>query len=990
MLKIIVHLLIIIPLLNITLIAENSDLTKYVDPLIGTSAHGHTYPGASVPFGGVQLSPDTRHTGWDGCSAYHYSDTIVYGFSHTHLSGTGCSDYGDILFMPTEGAIKLDNGYPNRVDRGYASRFSHKRESAEAGYYSVLLSDYNIKAELTATKRCGFHKYTFPKSEKSNIIIDLKHRDRVIDSYIEIIGKNRVEGYRRSKAWAQDQHVYFAAEFSKNFASSEVANDDEIMINRKSAKGTNIKAYVRFETEEGEEIFVKVGISAVSIEGARKNLVKEISDWDFDGAKKAAKDEWNKELSKILVSGGSEPQKTVFYTALYHSLLNPNLFMDVDGNYRGMDLKVHNSQKHTNYTVFSLWDTYRATHPLFTIIERERTNDFIRTFLKQYESGGHLPIWELAANYTGCMIGYHAIPVIADAYAKGIRDYDTEKALKAMAHSAELDWLGLEPYKKTLCIQADEEHESVSKELEYAYDDWCIAEMAKKMNKKDIYYKFIKRAQSYKNIYDPETGFMRPKINGGFLSPFAPNEVNNHFTEANSWQYSFYVPQDLEGLISLFGGRQALEKRLDSLFAADSRTSGRTQSDISGLIGQYAHGNEPSHHTAYLYNYTGSLWKTQNIVRLIMDSLYTDRPDGLCGNEDCGQMSSWYVMSAMGFYSVCPGQIYYQIGSPLFKETKIHMENGKVFTIKAKNASKINKYIQSAKLNGKPYGKSYFSHDDIMAGAVLEFEMGPEPNKSWASDEDGIPKSAIKDKLIQPLPYVSTDRRVFRDSLVFELHGMNDPDIFYTLDGSEPDVNSTKFSKPITIKDNAIMKMFAKSDDNGKSAVISSKFSKIPGEWKIDIKSAYNPQYSAGGPEGLIDGLRGAKNFRLGGWQGYQNQDFEAVVDLGKNRQVNSIFAGFLQDARSWIWMPKSVQIYTSTDGKTYTLIVDLNHNVPDNQYGSYILDFGRKFDSPIFARYVKIRAKNYGDIPDWHPGHGGKAFIFIDEIMIETISNYE
>ncbi|MCD6111977.1 MAG: GH92 family glycosyl hydrolase, partial [Bacteroidales bacterium] len=515
----------------------------YVDPFIGTGGHGHTFPGASVPFGMVQLSPDTRLEGWDGCSAYHYSDNIVYGFSHTHLSGTGCSDYGDILLMPFTGKIVFDNGYKNGVDNGYASRFKKKNEKASPGYYSTLLDDYNIKVELTASNRAGFHKYTFNDPENAHIIIDLKHRDEVISSSLKKVSGTEICGKRISHAWANNQFIYFVARFSQPFTKIIIDKNDTILNDITETSGKNIKAVLNFDIKKNKPLLVKVGISAVSIEGARKNLDAEIPGWNFDTIKSSSEKLWTDELKKISVQG-TEKEKTIFYTALYHSLLAPNTFMDIDRQYRGTDLKIHKAEDFTNYTVFSLWDTYRATHPLFTIIEQKRTGDFIKTFIHQYENGGQLPVWELAGNYTGCMIGYHSIPVICDAYVKGIRNFDVEEAYQAMKHSAMQDHLGLKAYKKYGYIPADKESESVSKTLEYAYDDWCIAVMAKALKKDNDYKYFIKRAQSYKNIFDPQTKFMRPKSYGIFKYPFDPAEVDFNFTEANSWQYSFYVPQD--------------------------------------------------------------------------------------------------------------------------------------------------------------------------------------------------------------------------------------------------------------------------------------------------------------------------------------------------------------------------------------------------------------------------------------------------------------
>jgi predicted alpha-1,2-mannosidase len=721
--------------------SKKNELVDYVDPFIGTGGHGHTYPGASLPFGMVQLSPDTRLEGWDGCSGYHFSDSIIYGFSHTHLSGTGCSDYGDILLMPTATNPTFNNG--SEGENGYSSSFKKENEIAKPGFYKVYLDDNKVDVELSCSKRVGFHKYTFDEEDTVNVILDLVHRDVLRESDIIKIGDNKIEGKRISSAWAKEQHIYFAIEFSQPIQNmyGQVRNKKDYFVDS-DAKDPLQKAIFGFRLDKSKELLVKVAISAVSTEGAWKNMEAEIPHWDFEKVKNEAKEEWNKELGKIKVEGGTESQKTIFYSALYHSMLAPNLYSDVDGKYRGRDLQIHEADGFDYYTVFSLWDTYRGEHPLLTIIDEKRTNDFIKTMLKQYEEGGALPVWELGANETMCMIGYHSIPVIADAYMKGIRNFDAELAFEAMKHSANINHLGISEYKTFGYIPANLEHESVSKTLEYAYDDWCIAQMAKELGKTEDYEYYIKRAQFYINIID-EDGFARPKMNGSWLYPFDPKEVNIHYTEANSWQYSFYAPQDVSGLMKMKGGKEKFIENLDQLFAESTETTGREQADITGLIGQYAHGNEPSHHIAYLYAYAGEPWKTQEITRRIMDELYSNQTDGYCGNEDCGQMSAWYVLSAMGFYPVCPGSNEYVIGSPIFDKVTIQLENGEEFVIEAKNNSKENKYIQSCTLNGNEYQKSFITHEDILKGGTLSFEMADEPNKEWCSNK-GFPVSEIE------------------------------------------------------------------------------------------------------------------------------------------------------------------------------------------------------------------------------------------------------
>ena len=935
-------------------VSAQRDLTRYVNPFIGTAGHGHTFPGAIVPFGMVQLSPDTRLTGWDGCSGYHYSDSAIYGFSHTHLSGTGISDYGDILFVPA-------------VGKSFGSlSFDHRNERASPGYYSVKLDD-NILVDLTATARVGMHRYIFPRTDDANILLDLAHRDKVLDFDYRITGKSTVVGWRRSQAWAKDQIVYFALEFSQPFTEYRSI--------------ANLKVSFRFDTRRGAPVLAKVGISAVDIDGALRNLRTEVNHWDFDKVRADAAAAWNAELHKISVTGGTDAQLTNFYTALYHAMTAPNLFMDVDGRYRGRDFKTHVAGDFTNYTVFSLWDTFRAAHPLYTIIDQKHTRDFIKTFLVQYEQGGRLPVWELAANETDTMIGYHAVSVIADAAVKGIDGFDLRKAYRAMRHSADLKHHGLEPYVDKGFIAMEDERESVSKVLEYAYDDWCVAQVARMLGETSDHARYNARAQSYKNVFDFSSGFMRPRSNGGWLEPFDPREVTFGFTEANSWQYTFFVPHDIDGLIELMGGREKFASKLDQMFAAESRTTGREQVDITGLIGQYAHGNEPSHHMAYLYNYVGQPWKTQSRVRQIMDQFYKPEPDGLIGNEDCGQMSAWYVLSAAGFYPVTPGSTLYAIGSPLFPELRFNLENGKSFVVRAMNASERNVYIQSASLNGTPYNKSYLQHGDLMNGGELVFQMGPRPNPLWGSGPGREPFSRIDSPRIVPAPVIQAAGQTFRGRLEISLVGLGN--LHYTTDGTEPGINAPRFTRPVFIDADTTVKAVAIAPNMQRSLVVTARYHRIPHDRKIALQSSYSSQYTGGGDLALIDGIRGTANWSGGRWQGYQGKDFVAVVDLGAIQNISRIGAGFLQDAGSWIWMPSRVEIELSIDGRTFGPAFSIANEVPEKQEGVVTKDFVKTIP-PQRARYIRLRAVNFGKIPAWHPGSGGDAWIFMDEIVIE------
>ena len=964
--------------------SQNKKLIEYVDPFIGTGGHGHTYPGATLPFGMMQLSPDTGIEGWDWCSGYHYSDNSIMGFSHTHLSGTGAADLADILFMPTVGDLNFSPGSKLKPGEGYRSRFKHENEIASPGYYSVYLDDYKVKAELTVSLRAGLHKYTFPKSYGSNIIIDLQHGlDSDREAYIKFVSYNRIEGMRKSHGWAKEHSIYFVAEFSKPITQFGTVTNDVLKDGSREASGRNIKAYLRFITNEGEAILIRVGISAVSIKGARKNLEKEIPNFDFEKIKARAEEIWEKELNRIQVESKSEDLKKIFYTALYHSLINPNLFTDVDKKYYGMDRKIHTAKDYDHYTVFSLWDTFRAEHPLFTIIDQKRAGDFVKSILAKYKDGGLLPVWELDGNETWCMIGYHSVPVIFDAYMKGLRGFNAKEALEAMRVSAERDQNGQKLYRERGFIPADKENESVSKTLEYCYDDWCIAQLAKEIGAKEDYKKYNQRSLFYQNLFDRTTGFMRGKMSdGSWITPFEPKAVTQQYTEANAWQYSFFVPHDLKGLIDLYDGNENFVKKLDGLFAESDKLEGKFQPDISGLIGQYAHGNEPSHNFAYLYNYAGAPWKTQWHVREIMKKLYTSKPDGLCGNDDCGQMSAWYIFSAMGFYPVTPVQNIYAIGSPIFDKVTINLENGKKFVIHTVNASDENKYIQFASSNGKIYEHPYFTHEQIMNGGESIFIMGDTPNKSWGNDNSEMFSMRPVEQGVS-MPYVSSRGETFYDTLSIKLMcRTEDAKIRYTIDGSEPTFNSPLYSKPIIIDQAATIKAFAYTGDNDRSFTMSSKFikSKYP---PAKYTFSFNERYNGGGDVALTDGRLGTTYFQSGEWQGFEGNDLEAVIDLTKQTQLNNLSIGFLNDPNVWIFFPTEVIFSASDDGINFKQVVEIKNNIPTTNQELMIKRFSAKVDN-VKARYLKVFAKNIGVCPTWHKGAGGKAWIFADEVTIE------
>ena len=712
----------------------------YADPFVGTGGHGHTYPGATVPFGMVQVSPDNGHFGWDYCSGYHYPDSTIAGFSVTHLSGTGGADGSDLLFMPFDGS---------RIDTSKGatySHYSHKNESAEPGFYHVTL-DNGISVDLTASARVAFYRYHFAQSDKPAVSLNLGYgnSDRPTGTYINEVNDTLVTGYRMSTGWARDQRVYFAAVFNKPIEKFVVSNKGHLLNDQKEAKGKYTHGYFIFGDLGDSPLLQKVAISSVSIDNAKENLSKEVPGWDFQNVRKAAYASWEKQLSKIEVTSDNVHQLRTFYSSLYHTMLAPTLFMDTNGQYQGADGKVHTAKGFTNYSTFSIWDTYRAEHPLFTLIEPNRVNDFVQFMLAFYHQYGLLPIWELWGNETNTMIGYHSIPIMVDAYFKGFRNYDVQEAFKAMKKSATEENGAVKLFNRYGYVPSDKVPESVSKTLAFAFDDWCIAQMAKALGKEKDYQLYSKRAEYFKNLYDPTTGFMRPKLsNGKWLSPFDPfaepsNGRKRNYTEANAWQVLWYVPQNVPELEKLIGGREKFVKRLDTLFVKPPKIDEGGVPDMSGMIGEYVQGNEPDQQVPYMYDYAGAPWRTQAVTRTIVDSLYKDTPQGLPGNEDCGQMSAWYVFSALGFYPVNPDNGTFEIGSPIFPRAAIHLKGNKTFTVIADNVSKENKYIQSATLNGQTYDKPYITYQDIIKGGQLHFVMGPKPNKNWGSAKEDQP-----------------------------------------------------------------------------------------------------------------------------------------------------------------------------------------------------------------------------------------------------------
>lgn len=957
--------------------AQNvKNLAQYVNPFIGTGGHGHTYPGPSLPFGMIQPGPDSRLVGWDACSGYHYTDNTIYGFSQTHLSGVGIEDYCDFLMMPTTGSPEFNN-------ESYKSTFQKKNEKASAGYYTNILDKYNVKAEITATQRTGLYRFTYPKNKQANIIIDLKHRDKVLDSWIEIVNDREIRGYRKSKAWAKAQQTYFYVRFNRPFKAYGIAENDKLNGNQKKAQGENLKLYIEFDNAGNQTVLANIAISGVDAEGALKNLNADKNGFAFEKTKADAVATWNKYLAKIEVTSKDKNKLTNFYTALYHSFLNPNLYSDVDGRYRGLDSRIHMAKGFNYYTVFSLWDTYRTENPLLTLLDRKQTLDFIKTFLAMYQQNGALPVWPLANEETWCMIGNHAIPVITDAYAKGIRDFDTKLALKAMKASVTRKQFGLDVYAKNGAVLADEEHESAAKTVEYAYDDWCIAQFAKMIGETKDYETYLQRAQNWKNVYDESTGFIRARYNGGWWKPFNPTEVNNNYTEGNSWHYSFSTQHDINTHMDMLGGEKAYETKLNELFTTKDKLTGRDQSDITGLIGQYAHGNEPSHHMAYLFNFTQHPEKTQYYINQIMNTQYRNQPNGLSGNEDCGQMSAWLVMSSMGFFPVSPGNNIYNFGTPWFTKAVISLENGKKIVINAPAKTDNNCYISGISLNGKAYKKLFIDFKDLANGAVLNFNLTAKPNGKYLNSLEK-PTMRINENLITPNPAIDGPTETFKNTATISMScALKGATIHYTTDGTQPSEKSLVYTTPFTITTDATIKAIAIKNGYKNSFISTANYKIIKNNYTIKILSEINKSYTGGGNDALIDGVKGELNWRIGNrWQGFWGTDFEAVLDLKKVQHVESVALGALQDTNGWVIYPPQTQFFIAGDDMDFKLVATVKSPVDAKDYT--VQTTSLKANIAANARYIKILAKNYGTLPSWHDGAGGKPHLFFDEIEVK------
>jgi len=937
---------------NLSSFAQSS----WVQPMVGTDGHGHTFPGAVLPFGMMQLSPDTRIDGsWDGCSGYHYSDSLLYGFSHTHLSGTGVSDYGDFLLMPSAGSWALD---PAR----YRTAFRHEDESASPGHYSVELAS-GIEVDLVAGLRTGLHTYRFPVNKEAFVLLDLLHRDRLIDGWIERVDAYRWKVFRRSEAWAKDQYAYAFIEFSE---PAKVVMDS-----------ASVKMVWSFG--DTKSLMVKVGLSGVDVQGAESNLLAEIPGWDRQQLSDSATAVWDKALGVVEVQDKDTSKIRTFYTALYHCFIHPSLASDADGRYRGRDGQIHRADGFRYYSVFSLWDTYRALHPLLTLIDPIRTRDFILTFLKQFEQAGRLPVWEFASNETNCMIGYHSVSVMADALLKGVAGLDTQKVWEAMVHSANQEYEGIAWLRDHghLCVEACSE--SVSKNLEYAYDDWCLAQTALLLGDRDSYQTYLRRSGSWRNLLDSVSGLMRPRQNGQWLTPFDPREVNNHYTEANSWQTSFYIPQDVYGWIEAVGGPQRAEALLDTLFGTSSKTSGRTQADITGLIGQYAHGNEPSHHIAYLYHYLGRPDKTLRYVRQIQNNFYSDQPDGLVGNEDCGQMSAWYVLSMLGFYPVTPGSSEWIWSVPSLDSYRIHLPNGRALHVTTESSCARGTQWSERLINGRSFTQRLaVEHSTILEGGTWTYR----PLKLAPGTYEG-PKRLEASKFRTMLPLIEAESRIFGDSLrvTIRVQG-SQQQIRVATGGLDPRKEGIRYAGPLVLHRSDTVSAVV-IDESGRPGFVSTAvFRRVDPRLQVKVTHAPNPQYTAGGNLALVDGVEGEKDWRKGAWHGVQGRPFEVVLELPEPALVKSVQVGFLQDVRSWIVFPAKVGLWGRTgQNQEWQLLGSVQPRVGVDDWTVLREELGIAIKKPIRLTHLKIVAEQFGPLPSWHPGSGGESFLFVDEI---------
>lgn len=913
----------------------------------GTGGHGHTHPAATAPFGLVQAGPDTRTEGWDACSGYHYDDDTLLGFSQTHLSGTGIADLNDFLFQPFQSKPRKGK-YP----------FRHQDEYAYPGYYSVKIPFHRMKVDIVATPRGAIYQINYTKSKKSFLLIDLMHRDGVNYSSVTKVNDTTLVLERLSTSWAKNQHAYLYVVFSQKIKDIHI-----------QWKAKNIASGVLIKFAPTKTYYIKVGYSGTDKEGAALNYEAELKPFCFEELKTLNLNVWEKELSAFNVYGKENEVRT-FYSCLYHCFILPSVWSDVNGRFR-IDDRIYQDTGYVLYSLFSLWDTYRALHPLLVITHPHRTNDFISTFLSMYRHRKRLPVWELHGNETNCMIGAHSISVMTDAYVKGIGKGKGMDMLDAMTDEM---FQRAKTYSPSSFITADQGQESVSKTLEHGYDDWCVARMAERLTgPSPLQFFHDRRAVGYRSLFNPQRKFMQARRNGKFLEPFDPAEVNHHFTEANSWQYTFHAPYDISAFAEMMGGERALENALDSLFATDSKLNGRQQPDITGLIGQYAHGNEPSHHIAYLYHVLGKPDKGNKIIQEILKTQYDHSPNGFSGNEDCGQMSAWYVWSSIGLYPWCPGNPEYMLALPIFDSVFWHLPNGKELKI-YKHHADSGTFISSIKYQNHAFSSLAFPHLALAEGGTLTFTMGSQPMKWTNSFNKGNQMIGLQHSMAPWLDYSS---HVFDDSLQIYIKGWYDEDenYFYRTNQSPWNFHPNK-NIPITIYKSdtlTVRGQFSKHE-------VSGIFIQKPKKWQLKIESPVHPEYTGGGKEALLDGLYGAEDFHAPGWQSYHGIDFDGELDLGDTITINAIGFHCLQNPGSWIWYPEKIEIFTSVDGIEYTKTSTWTNDVSEHESAMGWLEIPNLKGS---VRYIRFKAINRKMCPQWHPGKGEKAHIFVDEIRI-------
>lgn len=983
-----------------------NNILDYVDPMIGTDGIGHTFPGATTPFGMIQLSPSDDTPEWNWCSGYHYSDDVLKGFAHNHFSGTGLTGMGDILIMPTFGEIKTNPGTKENPDSGYRSRFSHDNEKASPGYYSVLLDDYDINVELTATPRVGLHRYIFNKTGKQNIILDVTHgvRGNTLNADVEIISDTEIIGHKYTHdASCGKRDVYFYAKFSKPFNKAGVTIDDEIILSEKKAESKTAKAFISYDGESADTVCIAVALSYVDYEGAKLNYKTEVKGKTFDQLHTDARKMWNEKVSKIVIEGATEEEKTIFYTGMYHSFIAPNIISDVNGNYI-VEGKKYNSPNLTQYSNFSTWDTYRATHPLWTIIDQKANKEFIDVLQSRFtKTKTGLALWEALGFDNYCMIGYPGISVMVEAALKQPNDYDLEKIYKYVRETAFRDGGSSPNYGSDNGVRyyinygyvPGEVGCSVSKTTEYNYYDFSIAQLAKTLDKKNDEELFRKRSIGYRNHFNEEKKYLWPRLSSGEwveMDTTGWDDLVHNYISGNIWAYSAYTPHDMLGAIELFGGKEKYYKWLDAMISTPLNMKGEQHVDIAGFIGKYSHGDEPGHQIPYLYNFAAKPWKTQELVRRVMTEMHSHNPDGLVNNEDCGQMSSWYIFSALGFYPVAPSDLNYYFGSPLFPKSTINLENGKTFTVITNNNSSKNKYIRSVSLNGKDIDRIYIKHKEIMDGGELIFEMGPKPNKKWATSKNALPtyyKEMLKLET-KPLacytPKITDSNYRFASKKLVELKcNTQDARIYYTLNGNTPNQNSVKYDNPFYINESIELKAISYKEGLKPSKILSKKFYESvftnldKGYPKISFENEPK-KYGAVDGSQLIDMIFASETFSDRKWTGINEKDLIINIDLGQKIGVTSLELSSLTSTQKWRFPPKSISVLVKEDGE-FKKVAKRTYNeisVHTKKINYHKIKFPLKK-----SQYVKIVIENHGKLPDWHEGAGKLPWIFVDEINI-------